>query len=130
MALVQAVAMTRNAMISEYQVPAYLLNELPDIAAEFKKIYPSASIVKAIECLARYTDLLIKQQDLKNIRKCFIVANNMYASGTEVVRNAMEAIYIRSLLLSTATCNQEEKEQIRFLMPLHLLTVYNQQLLN
>ncbi len=117
-------------MISQYQVPAYLINELPDIAAEFKKIYPSASIVKAIECLARYTDLLIHQQDLKNVRKCFIVANNMYMSGTEVVRNTIETVYIRSFLLSTSVCNRKEKEQILSLMPLHLLTVYNQQLLN
>ena len=113
-------------MINQFQVQAYLLNELPDIATEFKKIYPSISVFKAMQCLANYTRQVVLQRDIKSVKKCFIVANNIYIHGTLVVRNAIETVYVHSLWLLAATFKTEQKKEMQSLMPLYLYSAYHQ----
>ncbi len=114
-------------MINQYQVQAYLLNELPETAIEFKKIYPSISILKAIQCLFNYTTKLILRQDLTSLKKCFIVANTVYVHGNPVVRNAIETVYLHPLSLFVSELRIAEKNQIHSLMPLYLYKIYYRQ---
>ena len=116
-------------MINQYEVPAYLVNELPEIEQELKGFSPTLNIFKTVQCLLNYTKREIIQHDLKAVKKCFAIAENMYEKGNESVKAAIENVFVYSFSLLINMCNEEERKQVQAIMPLNLHTAYLQQLL-
>lgn len=111
-------------MISKYQVPDRLLNELPGIAIEFNKIYPSTSIVKAIECLVNFTRLTVEENNVAIIKKCFDVAEDLYMNGDTEVKQAIELVYKKSYLVPDYQCKRNENYHGQLAIPLFLRSAY------
>ncbi len=57
-------------MINQYEVPACLVDELPEIKEELKSISPSLNIFKSMQCLTNYTIRKEKEHDLQVVKKC------------------------------------------------------------
>ncbi len=116
-------------MLNQYKVPAYLIEELPEIIKEFKFMYPSISIYKSIQCLHNFTSRRVMQNDLQKVKRCFAVAENIYCNGDNNVRSAIEKVFVHSFPVLIDIWNQEEKIELQALMPLHLHNAYIEQVL-
>ncbi len=116
-------------MINQFEVPAYLAIELPEITEELKNVSTSLNIIKTMQCLAKYTRRKVIQHDLKIVKKCFMIAENFYSGGNRAVKDAIENIYIYSFSSLLSLCSREEKRKIQALMPLSLHSAYIQQIL-
>lgn len=116
-------------MINQFEVPAYLADELPEIKEELTGIAPQQNIIKTISCLAGYTKKKVKEHDLRLVRKCFMIAENMYSKGNNIVKDAIENIYVYSFSSIFNLCSREEKNKIQSLIPISLYSAYVQQIL-
>ena len=70
------------------------------------------------------------QPDLRVVKKCFAITENIYSKGNKVVRDAIENVYVYSFSSLLSVCKREERIKIQSLMPLGLHTAYVQQVLN
>jgi len=116
-------------MINQYEVPAYMVDELPEIREELEVISPGLNIFKSIQCLTNYTIRKVKEHDLLAIKKCFATAENIYAKGNTMVRDAMENVFVYSFSRLLNMCSSNEKITLQAIMPLELHTAYVQQVL-
>lgn len=114
-------------MLNQYEVPAYLIEELPEILVEFKYMYPSISINKTMQCLANYTSRRVMQNDLNTVKKCFAVAENLHRQGNTIVRVAIERIFVYSFPILVDIWNKEENIELQSIMPMRLHSAYIQQ---
>ena len=116
-------------MINQYEVPAYLVDELPEIEQELKIFSPTLNIFKTVQCLANYTKSKIIQHDLGAVKKCFAIAENVYVKGNELVKGAIENVFVFSFSSLLNMGSNEEKKELQSLIPLCLHTAYIQQVL-
>lgn len=116
-------------MINQFEVPAYLADELPEIREELKSVLPTFSVIKSIQCLSDYTRRKVMQHNLRLVRKCFAVAETMYVNGNTMVRDAIENVFIYSFSSILNMNSKEENRKIQALIPLCLHTAYVQQIL-
>lgn len=116
-------------MLNQYEVPAYLLEEMPEIINEFKYIYPSLSIYKVVYCLANYTSRKVMQHDFEAVQKCFRVAEEIYCQGNLTVKKAIEKVYVYSFPSLIHICNRDEQIEFQSIMPSNLYRAYKQHLI-
>ena len=116
-------------MINQYEVPAYLVDGLPEIEKELKAFSPTINIFKSIQCLANYTKVKVLQHDLKAVKKCFAIADEIYVKGNTLVKDAIENVFVYSFSGLMNLCNSDEKKQLQSIIPMDLYTTYVQQVL-
>ena len=116
-------------MISQYEVPVYLVNELPEIERDLKTCSPTLNIFKSIQCLANYTRSKLILHDLKAVKRCLAVADEVYVKGNSLVKMAIENVFVYSFSSFINLCSKDERKQLQAIMPLDLHTVYVQQVL-
>lgn len=116
-------------MINQYEVAAYLVDELPEIKEDLKSISPTLNIFKSVQCLSNYTRSKVMQHDLRVVKKCFAIAENIYSRGNDLVRDAIENVFVYSFSSLLNLGSKDEKRELQALMPLYLHTAYVQQVL-
>ena len=115
--------------MNQYEVPAYLVDELPEMEQELKAVYSTLNIFKTIQCLANYTRRKVIQHDLMAAKKCFAITETIYVKGNELVKNAIENVFVYSFSSLMNLCSKDERKQLQAIMPLDLHTAYVQQIL-
>jgi hypothetical protein len=83
--------------ITENEVLSLLSNELPQLDAEIKSMSNKVSIYTVINCFADVTKHMAKVGNLKEVRHCFNIAEKIWISGNNTVKNAIENSYLFSL---------------------------------
>jgi len=116
-------------MINQYEVPARLVAELPEIAKDLKAFSPTINIFKSIQCLTNFTRNKVIRHDLKAVKKCFAVAEDIYVKGNTLVKDAIENVFVYSFSSLMNQCDNEERKQVQAIMPIILHTAYVQQVL-
>jgi hypothetical protein len=116
-------------MINQYEVPAYLVDELPGIEKELKVFSPTLNIFKTVQCLANYTKSKIIQHDLGTVKKYFAIAEEVYVKGNELVKGAIENVFVFSFSSLLNMGSREEKKELQAIIPVCLHTIYVQQVL-
>lgn len=116
-------------MINQYEVPAYLVDELPEIRKELRKAAPTLNVFKSIQCLTDYTKQKAADHDLLMVRKCFSAAEKIYLKGNAIVKNAIENVFIFSLSSLLHACSRNEYQKMQAIMPVCLYTAYVQQII-
>jgi hypothetical protein len=116
-------------MINQYEVASYLADELPEIKEDLKRISPTLNIIKSIQCLTEYTRGKVVQRDLRIVKKCFAIAENIYFRGNALVRDAIENIFVFSFSTLLNSGDKDEKKELQAIMPICLHTAYVQQML-
>ena len=84
-------------MIKETEVPEILGNELPEINYELQKKVNTKNIYKTIQCFADFTKQLAVCGNLKEVQRCFNLAEKMLQDGNNTVKNAIENVYLFSV---------------------------------
>ncbi|MBC7892816.1 MAG: hypothetical protein H7Y12_11420 [Sphingobacteriaceae bacterium] len=82
-------------MIETPQLPSLLEHELPHFHPNREAISP----YRIVEQFVRYTTARIEEEAWSVVSTCLELADRLWQSGTRVVRNAIEAVYVHALSL-------------------------------
>ncbi|MBO9199578.1 MULTISPECIES: DUF7674 family protein [Niastella] len=113
-------------MISQYEVPALLNEELPSLENSTCPIHLSVSVYKTIHDFTEYTKTAVQKHHLPLAKKCFKLAEKLYREGDKIVRMCIENIFIYSF---TSLMPEDRVERIilQSYIPDSLNTVYIKQ---
>ena len=116
-------------MITQYEVPVCLIEEVPEIETDLKRSYNTLNVFKSLQCFASFTRNKVVAHDFKVVKKCFSTIDNIYVKGDKAVKDAIENVYVFSLSFIMQGCSREERALLHSMMPLNLYTTYVNQVL-
>lgn len=111
-------------MINQYELPASLVSELPEIENDLKQTADTLNVFKTAQCLVHYTKEKIKAHDMNAVKRIMTAAENIYMKGNNAVKNALENVFVYSFTSMICMCDREEKNHLQAIMPLHLYSAY------
>ncbi len=114
--------------MNPYEIPAMLEDELPAIAPSLKESALNGNATQIIKVLTHYTRSLLSLHDLPAVVKCMQVADKIYEKGNQVVRNAVENVFIYSFSGLQSACNGLEWKLIQSKIPVTLYSAYVRQI--
>lgn len=115
--------------MNQYEVPALMADELPEIKHELKHLSVLGNINTAMHILADFTNHMIVEHNYAMVQKCMNLANRIYTKGNNLIRNAVENVFVYSFSTLRATCNRTEWKLLQARMPVTLYSLYVNQLL-
>jgi len=83
-------------MITQYEVPRYLGRLLPVALLQPKLGHINMNIYKDLQRFADYTKNAVGQHNYALAKRCFRLAEKLYANGDAIVKNAVENIFVYS----------------------------------
>jgi len=110
--------------ISENEVLSFLSIELPQLDIEVISLSDRVTVYSIISCFADFTKYMIHIDNLKQVKHCFNVAEKLWMSENNSIKNAIENGYLFSLS-SILDLNNKIKE----LLNAPLKNEYNRQVL-
>lgn len=115
--------------MNQYEVPALLADELPVLQHELKQVSPLGNVNGCIRLLTEYTGKMAAMHRLDNVKQCMKLAEKLYVRGNNLVRNAIENVFVYSLTGLMYNCGRQEWQRIQAQMPVTLHSLYVQQVL-
>jgi hypothetical protein len=119
--------------MNQYEVPAYLEDKIPEMKELLVKKGVSSNIFdpyKSVQCLTDFTLKVAHQHNIKMLKRCFTAAERLYIKGNEMIKNAINNVFIYSFSELLADCtSRQERIKIQSVMPSYLYSAYVQQLL-
>ena len=97
-------------MIEEIQVREILFKEFPEMNINLGMLSNPNNIYTTIGCFVDFTRNLMNIGNIKSLKHCLNVAERMLDDGNNIVKNAIENVYVYSLgsvvdlSASTANC--------------------------
>ncbi|HWY38958.1 MAG TPA: hypothetical protein VNY73_10395 [Bacteroidia bacterium] len=103
-------------MIIESEVREIISNEFPELKIE-NSAQARSSIYTTMQCFADFTKDVVQEGDISKVKTCFKIAEKMLDDGNNIVKNAIENVYVYSIgtfvytietifILSPANCIQ------------------------
>ena len=108
-------------MINQFEMPMYIEDAVPEI-----KVYDNHTRVNpynAMSALLQFTSNNIKAHNYNAVKRSFNVADKLYCKGDNVVKNAVQNVFIFSFS-SIFQNNPDEKKQLMSLLPGTLYAAY------
>jgi hypothetical protein len=113
-------------MITQYEVPSLLNEELPSLENRICPVHLSVSVYKTIHDFTEYTKTAVQKHHLPMAKKCFKLAAKLYNEGDKVVRMCIENIFIYSFT-SLLPEDRVERLILQSYIPDNLNAVYIKQ---
>lgn len=114
--------------MTTYEVPAIIEDEIPAIKDELQDRSIIGNVNKAMLVLVRYTKKMMRLHDLRAVAKCMSVADKLYNKGNDVVKNAVENVFIYAFSGMRNSCDKVEWKAIQGKMPMTLYSIYVKQI--
>ena len=119
--------------MNQYEVPSYLQDALPEMKEVLVREGVSSNLFdpyKSVQCLTDFTLKVAHQHNIKMLKRCFIAAERLYIKGNEMIKKAINNIFIYSFSELLADCtSRQERIKIQSVMPSYLYSAYVQQVL-
>jgi hypothetical protein len=120
-------------MMNQYEVPSYLQDALPEMKEVLVKEGVSSNLFdpyKSVQCLTDFTLKIAHEHNIKMLKRCFTAAERLYIKGNEMIKNAIDNVFICSFSeLFADYDNRQERIKIQSVMPSYLYSAYVQQVL-
>lgn len=120
-------------MMNQYEVPSYLQDALPEMKEALVKEGVTSNLFdpyKSVQCLADFTLKNAHEHNIKMLKRCFRAAERLYIKGNEIIKNAVNNVFIYSFSELFADCaNRQERIKIQAIMPAYLYSAYVEQIL-
>ncbi|MFI5151160.1 MAG: hypothetical protein ACHQRM_15615 [Bacteroidia bacterium] len=84
-------------MIQESEVLDILGNKLPALNPELEKLGNKGNVYKTVQCFADFTKALAGAGNMKAVRHCINLAEEMLTKGNSTVQNAIENVFLHTL---------------------------------
>jgi hypothetical protein len=114
-------------MITQYEVPGYLTQQLPAFTFQPRLGHLDLNIYKELQHFTDYTRQAIDRHNYLLARKCFRLDDKLYGQGDITVKNAMENIFVYSFS-SLIPEGKVEKGIQKSLIPATLYSLYLKQI--
>lgn len=115
--------------MNQYEVPAVMADELPEIKTELRHLSVLGNVNTAMQILADFTTNMIQQHNYNTVQKCMHVADRIYRRGNNLIRNAVENVFVYSFSTLRTVCNKAEWKLLQARMPVTLYSLYVNQVL-
>lgn len=119
----------RLTVMNQYEVPALIADNIPEVRHELAEHANAGNINNTLHVLANYTHRMCQEHDLKGIQKCMKVADKIYVKGNKLVQTAVTNIFVYSFSIFRTTCNSIEWRLLQAKMPITLYSVYMRQVM-
>lgn len=103
-------------MLPDSKISQLIGLQIPGLSFPMQQISTKERVSKVIHTFADYTGNMIRQEQLQEVKRCFTIAGVLYRNGSNVLRNAIESVFMYAL--SPLLCTQH-----RDMLPLSLKTV-------
>lgn len=113
-------------MINQFEVQMYLEEALPELSPVLHKTTNTPNIYQSVHALVEYTFGQVKNYNTTAVKKCFAIAEKLYSSGNDMVKCAIENVFVYSFSHLPAA-DPQQKRRILGLIPGTLYTVYMNQ---
>lgn len=113
-------------MITQYEVPGLLREEIPALTAQPFPGRASLEIYASINSFTDYTKHAVLDHDLNPAGKCFAFAEKLYRNGDALVKLLIENSFIYSIT-SYMPFDAVEKNKVKAIIPAKLYDVYVKQ---
>src|SRR6218665_738622 len=110
--------------MTSYEVPAMIEDELPAITEALHDTSVIGNVNKAMSLLVSYTKSMISLHDLPAVVKCMQVADKIYDKGNDLVKHAVENVFVFAFSGMRNYCNKVEWKVIQAKMPITLYSIY------
>ena len=115
-------------MLSQNDLPEYIEQAMPELS-KFGKANKSKNVYDIVRQMLKYTRSQVIQHNLNAAQKCMSLAEQLYNKGNNVIKNAIENVFVFSF--SHAFFHDEEKKKsIMTIIPDTLYKLYKKQLVN
>ncbi len=115
-------------MITQYEVPSLLKEEIPQLAGKMYLSKVSLQIYSSINYFSDYTKHAVEDHNFNLARKCFALAEKLYREGDRLVRLLIETSFIYSFS-SFMPRDRAEKLIVRSIIPEKLYSIYLKQVM-
>lgn len=115
-------------MITRYEVPSLLKEELPTIAGDQYPARFTMDIYRSVQCFSDYTKHAVLDHNLQLAKKCFALAGKIYRDGDNIVKNVIENTFVFSFT-SFMPKDRIEKLILQSIIPTVLYTAYMKQVM-
>ncbi len=117
-----------NNMISQYEIPAYLEDALPEMKEILVRkgvCYNIFDPYNSLECLADFTIKNAREHNIRLLKRCFKTTENLYNKSSEAIQKAIDNIFTLSFSTIFNSCHSSfERIQIQLVMPTHIYSIY------
>ena len=113
-------------MISQYEVPALLKEELPRLQSKPYAANLMVDVYRSVNDFTEYTRTAVQECHIQVIRKCFKLAEKLYRQGDATVKLCIENIFVYAFSSFTSD-SRLEKLILQSFVPASLKAVYLKQ---
>ncbi len=110
-------------MLPDNTIAAIIGSQIPELTMTLQTLRKPA-LYKIIHAYTDYTSSMIRKQDWIEVKKCCAFAGVLYRNGSQVLRNAIENVYVYGLSPLLPMYRHQETA----LLPVSLQSVRVQQL--
>jgi len=104
-----------------------IATEIPEVRKEIAAVMTRKNPFQLITIFTRHTRKMIDQHNMSMIDKCMKLMDCLYYKGDQLVRTAIENIFVYRLGSMVATCDTAERRNIMASIPGNLYSVYVRQ---
>lgn len=115
-------------MITQYEVPSLLKEEMPAISGDSYPARFNMDIYKSVQYFSDYTRKAVLDHNHQLAKKCFTLAGRLYRNGDKIVKNVMENTFVFSFT-SFMPNDKIEKLILLSIIPSSLYAAYLRQVM-
>jgi hypothetical protein len=116
-------------MLNQYEVSNFITFRLPEVKLEISRTGAEPTAYQSIQVVADYAKRMALEHDFKMVKKCMNLVQKLYEKGNNLVRNAVENIFIFSFSSMLSNCSIVEWRIVQSYMPEDLYSLYVKQIL-
>jgi len=110
------------------ELPGYVEKAIPELTGVMKES-KSLNAYEVVRHLVTYTSSQIVKHNMNAAKKCLALAEQLYNKGNDVVRNAIENVYVYSFS-HAFLCDESKKNEVMGIVPSTLYALYKKQVIN
>ncbi|WP_118952996.1 DUF7674 family protein [Taibaiella helva] len=113
--------------MNHFEAADMIATEIPEVRKEIAAVMTRKNPFQLITIFTRHTRKMIDQHNMSMIDKCMKLMDRLYYKGDQLVRTAIENIFVYRLGSMVATCDTAERRNIMASIPGNLYSVYVRQ---
>ena len=114
-------------MIAQEDLAGYIEKEIPELSGICKE-QRCATPYDVARQMIKYTQSQFVNKNIRGVKKCLKLAEQLYNSGNKVVKNAIENVFVYSFS-HTFFHEEEKRKQLVAVLPGSLYSLYKSQVL-
>jgi len=110
-------------MINQFEVPDYLAHQLPELSSEIPA-GKKGNMYRYMRLFLNHTNNKLREHNFRALKRCFLLADDLYEQGNAVVKNTVENMFVFSFSQFFQYTKQEDKKELKEMIPTRLYDLY------